>query len=63
MAIEINCNCDNCSTTFSNGEPSYCNRCYQDLENEIDKLKIKLDEVETEKDDLQNQVHQYEQDL
>lgn len=63
MTINIDCNCDNCNSSFSDSEPAYCQRCYSDLETEVDNLQTKLDEAIAEKDDLQGQVEQYEQDL
>lgn len=63
MPINFKYNCNECEHRFSNEEPVYCQKCYDNLQKKIADLESLVDELTEEKDSLREKVDMYEQDL
>ena len=50
MAVELNCNCDECEDALrtDGGEKCYCGSCYEKLEGEIEELNDEIKSLQEE---------------
>jgi len=61
--MSIDCRCDICKFTLSDGDSTYCGDCYNKLEVEIQTLEEQLDQANTRLGEYEVEIQKLEEQL